>query len=71
MSWATITKTQEGAVAPNVVDYEQLRAAFTWEAAERQLDGLPGGRGLNIAHEAIDRHARGGRSGQLAIRWLG
>ena len=25
----------------------------------RQLDGLPGGRGLNIAHEAVDRHAAG------------
>ena len=71
MSWATITKTREWAVAPNVLDYEQLRAAFTWEAAERQLDGLPGGRGLNIAHEAIDRHASGSRSDQLAIRWLG
>ena len=34
------------------------------------LDGLPGGRGLNIAHEAVDRHA-GGRGEHLALRWLG
>jgi acetyl-CoA synthetase len=36
-----------------------------------ELDGLPGGRGLNIAHEAVDRHAMGPRRHQLAIRWLG
>jgi acetyl-CoA synthetase len=30
-------------------------------APSRQLvDGLPGGGGLNIAHEAVDRHATGG-----------
>ena len=28
-------------------------------APARALDGLPGGRGLNIAHEAVDRHAPG------------
>lgn len=71
MSWATITKTREWPVAPNVLDYEQIRAAFTWEAAERQLDGLPNGRGLNIAHEAVDRHALSSRRDQLALRWLG
>jgi acetyl-CoA synthetase len=26
---------------------------------------------LNIAHEAVDRHADGSRAGHLAIRWLG
>ncbi len=34
------------------------------------LDGLPGG-GLNIAHEAVDRHVAHGRGGHEAIRWLG
>jgi acetyl-CoA synthetase len=34
------------------------------------LDGLPGGRGLNIAHEAVDRHAAGSRRDCVAIRWL-
>jgi len=41
-----------------------------WEAARRSLDGLPGG-GLNIAHEAVDRHAAGMRADRVAIRWLG
>ena len=40
-----------------------------WDAARRSLDGLPGG-GLNIAHEAVDRHARGADAGKVAMRWL-
>jgi acetyl-CoA synthetase len=31
---------------------------------------LPGG-GLNIAHEAVDRHAAGSRRDKIAIRWIG
>ena len=49
------------ALAPNLLDYERARESFTWDAARAALDGLPGGRGLNIAHEAVDRHAAGGR----------
>jgi len=48
----------------------QPNAPMDWEAARRQLAGLPGG-GLNIAHEAVDRHAAGARAGRVAIRWLG
>ena len=59
------------AVAPNLRDYESVRRAFSWTEARRELDGLPGGQGLNIAHEAVDRHAAGSRADHLAIRWLG
>jgi len=41
-----------------------------WAAARGALQGLPGG-GLNIAHEAVDRHAAGSRAGHVALRWLG
>jgi acetyl-CoA synthetase len=58
-------------VRPNLLDYEAERASFSWNAARAALDGLPGGRGLNIAHEAVDRHAAGPRAGKLALRWLG
>jgi acetyl-CoA synthetase len=34
------------------------------------LDGLRGGRGLNIAHEAVDRHAAGALGDHVAIRWI-
>ena len=47
-------------VAPN--------APLGWEEARRTLDGLPGG-GLNIAWEAVERHARGPLAGRAAIRW--
>ncbi len=56
-------------VAPNLLDYERTRAEFSWDAARRALDGLPGG-GLNIAHEAVDRHAAGPRRDRLALRFL-
>ncbi len=61
----------ERVVAPNLTDYEQARARFTWEQAREALDGLPGGRGLNIAHEAVDRHAAGALRDTVALRWLG
>jgi acetyl-CoA synthetase len=56
---------------PNLVDYAQACAAFSWADARGALDGLPGGHGLNIAHEAVDRHARGPQAEHVAIRWRG
>ncbi len=41
-----------------------------WAAARARLDGLPGG-GLNIAHEAVDRHVTAGHGAQAALIWLG
>ncbi|MGD9997033.1 MAG: acetate--CoA ligase [Ilumatobacteraceae bacterium] len=75
MAWATIRKPRpEGpwphGVEPNVVDYATVRREFTWAQARERLDGLPGGRGLNIAHEAVDRHACGPRRDRVAMRWL-
>lgn len=59
-----------GGVVPNVLDYAAARATLSWAAARESLDGLPGGRGLNIAHEAVDRHAVGPRATHEAFRWL-
>lgn len=41
-----------------------------WDAARARLEGLPGG-GLNIAHEAMDRHVAAGHGAQPALIWLG
>jgi acetyl-CoA synthetase len=72
MPWQTIVKSkQDWAVVPNLGNYEEARRFFSWEEARRDLDGLPGGQGLNIAYEAIDRHANGSLREHLAIRWLG
>jgi acetyl-CoA synthetase len=72
MPWEPIIKSSpRGGVAPNLRNYRQARAAFSWEEARSELDGLPEGGGLNIAHEAVDRHAAGSLRDKTAIRWLG
>ncbi|MBF9058616.1 acetate--CoA ligase [Rhodobacterales bacterium HKCCSP123] len=40
-----------------------------WAEARSLIDGWRGG--INIAHEALDRHVISGHGGDLAIRWLG
>ena len=71
MDRETVIVPRATRVAPNMPDYEAACAAFSWEDARARLDGLPEGRGLNIAHEAVDRHARGARAGRVALRWIG
>jgi acetyl-CoA synthetase len=56
---------------PNLVDYAQAYATFSWETARGLLEGLPEGGGLNIAHEAVDRHARTPAACRVALRWIG
>ncbi|MEQ8659298.1 MAG: acetate--CoA ligase [Gammaproteobacteria bacterium] len=58
------------ACPPNLADYAVTVAQFDWDAARAMLDGLPGG-GLNIAYEALDRHAAGPRAGHAALRLVG
>ncbi len=60
-----------GGAPANLLNYEQTCDRFSWAAARALLDGLPGGRGLNIAHEAVDRHAAGSRADRDALRWIG
>jgi acetyl-CoA synthetase len=71
MVWPTLRKDPTSLrVPPNLPDYDTVRATFRWDEARALLDGLPGGAGLNIAHEAVDRHAAGPRAAHTAIRWL-
>jgi len=58
-----------GARVPCLADPDAARATFRWSDAAKQLSGLPGG-GLNIAYEAVDRHALGARRDHIALRWL-
>ena len=41
-----------------------------WQEARRNLDGLPGGQGLNIAYEAVDRHVARGNGERVAFRFI-
>ncbi|MBM4125078.1 MAG: AMP-binding protein, partial [Nitrospira sp.] len=71
MGCETIIKSRrEWGTIPNLPDYDEVRASFSWDRARRELDGLPGG-GLNIAYEAVDRHAAGPLRDHLALRWIG
>jgi acetyl-CoA synthetase len=58
MRFATIRKSDDVRQAANLADCDRACREFSWDDARRMLDGLPGG-GLNIAHEAVDRHAAG------------
>jgi len=57
-------------VRPNLADYAQMRADFSWDSVRHELDGLPGG-GLNIAHECLDRHLKTPRRDKVAMLWEG
>lgn len=58
-------------VPPHLRDYEETCANFSWETIRGELTGLPGGKGLNIAHEAVDRHVTTHLAHHPALRWLG
>jgi acetyl-CoA synthetase len=64
-------KRERRTARPNLENYNELYEAFSWQSAWEDIDGLPGRRGVNIAHEAVDRHAAGPRRKHVALRWLG
>ena len=57
-------------IRPNLMDYEKEYDAFKWDDVALQFQRLSSG-GLNIAHEAIDRHANGSLAQKTALVWLG
>src|SRR3989337_432554 len=68
---ALVKSASEFKVTPNLLDYDPSLAPGFWERARGELDGLPGNGGLNIAYEAVDRHAVGARADHLTLRCLG
>jgi len=63
-------ENNENIIANHLFDYEAIRASFSWGNVSDELNGLPNGKGLNIAHEAIDRHAEGDLKDVVAIRFI-
>jgi acetyl-CoA synthetase len=55
---------------PNLTDYETFRLSFDWRNEKKFLDGLPEGKGLNIAYEAAERHAKGKLKDNIALRFI-
>jgi acetyl-CoA synthetase len=70
MAWEPIRKQWQRGVTCNLADYDRAVREFSWDKARAELDGLPGGRGLNICHEAVDRHAAGPRASVAALRCI-
>jgi len=68
LDWEPIRKQARGDAGFNLADYEVAVREFSWDRARAELDGLPEGRGLNIAYEAVDRHAAGPRRNAVALR---
>jgi acetyl-CoA synthetase len=70
VAWQLIRKdSDQRQPSPNLGEYGEACSGFSWETIRRELAGLPGG-GLNIAHEAVDRHAGGAIRDRVAIRWI-
>jgi acetyl-CoA synthetase len=57
-------------IKPNLEDYDKVYSTFNWDMVRQSLTGLPEGRGLNIAYEAVDRHAFSDRKDNTALRWI-
>ncbi len=51
---------------PNLQDYEQSRKNFKWSDADNMVDWFPGGK-INMAYNAIDRHAKGKKKDKIAL----
>jgi acetyl-CoA synthetase len=68
VDWEPIRKHDRRGGGFNLADYDLAVREFSWDQARAELDGLPGGRGLNIAYEAVDRHAAGARRDVVALR---
>ena len=54
------------ATRPNV----ESCSTFSWDVERSGMAGLPGGRGLNLAYEAVDRHVAGSRAEHVALRLI-
>ncbi|WP_245669615.1 acetate--CoA ligase [Desulfuribacillus alkaliarsenatis] len=54
------------AIAPNLENYEQARATFKWEEAEKEFTWNKSGK-CNIVYEAIDRKCEQGAANDIAL----
>ena len=70
MAFTTIHKSAETRAQANMPDLDAASEQLDWDIFRSWLDYFPKG-GLNIAHEAIDRHVTHGAGDREALRWLG
>ena len=57
-------------IVHHFADYEKMRTSFSWKEIAKELNELPEGKGLNIAHEAIDRNVQTHLKDTVALRFI-
>ncbi len=62
------TRTELPPAQPAARDYPTLLRTASWGRVRADLAPMPGGPGLNIAHQAVDRHVDEGRGDVVALR---
>ena len=55
-------------VKHGLINYENTYKNFNWEGVRSNFDHFSDN-GVNIAHEAIDRHADNGSKNKVALYW--
>ena len=54
----------------HLFNYQEVQSTFSWDTVAKELSGLPDGKGLNIAYEAIDRHIHTPLKDRTAFRFI-
>lgn len=62
--------TAKSKIEPNFSNYEEVRNSFSWENVSKELSGLAEGKVINIAYEAVDRHAKSHLKNTVAFRFI-
>ena len=62
VEWERKSKT----IDANLTDYDAACATFNWQDVEREFDWSKTGK-VNVAHEAVDRHAASSRKDKVAL----
>ena len=57
-------------VQPNMKDYDEAYKTFKWEDVEKEFSWHKTGK-VNIAHEAVDRHAQSDKKDKTALIYVG
>ncbi|NOU95256.1 acetate--CoA ligase [Paenibacillus sp. LMG 31456] len=66
MDHSNVESIKAVSVSSNMTNYEQERAGFSWEAIEKQFSWASTGN-VNMAYEAIDRHAESDKRDKIAL----
>lgn len=66
MDQASVESIPPVATSPNMKNYEEARANFSWDTIEQTFTWAQTGK-VNMAHEAIDRHANSERKNKVAL----